>query len=173
MGWKPKDSDGRLGDLFRGAGLEPFWGSYEADTMDSHRLAYYASEVSPEKGEAVWSAMSERYFEGKRTEIHPIRLDNHELLLECAAEAGLDPVEAARVVSSNAYRDEVFQSFNDMQRAGINSIPVLIFEVSDPEIEPSAGLSLDPARSAVHHGSGSTAEFVRIFKDLHTSCAAL
>ena len=37
--------DGRIGKIFRDAGLEPYWGSHEADTMDSHRLAWYAAEV--------------------------------------------------------------------------------------------------------------------------------
>ena len=75
MGWKPAGGDGRLGQLFSGAGLTPYWGSQEADTMDSHRLAWHAAQVSAEHGERMWRAISERYFEGKRTDIRPIRLD--------------------------------------------------------------------------------------------------
>ena len=43
-------------------------------------------QVSADHGERVWRAMSERYFEGKHTQIRPIRLDNHDMLLEvCTA----------------------------------------------------------------------------------------
>ena len=59
-----------------------------------------------------WNVLSSdpvacRYFEGKRTSIRPIRLDNLELLLECAEEVGLDRAEVQRVLSSDAYRAEV------------------------------------------------------------------
>jgi predicted DsbA family dithiol-disulfide isomerase len=116
--------------------------------------------VSPEKGERMWRALSERYFEGKHTKIHPIRLDNHALLIECAEEAGLDPVEAKRVLSTNVYEKEVTESVMAIQRSGVNSIPVLIFEAEGVE-EP-----------VVHHGSGSTAEFSRILLKLDAACSA-
>lgn len=160
MGWKPPGQDGRLGQLFRGVGLTPFWGAQEADTMDSHRLAWYAASVSPDKGEAVWRALSERYFEGK-TDIEPVRLDNPALLMEAAEQAGLDLNEAHHVISTNAYYAEVHESFMEMQRAGINSIPVLIFEVVGSQ---TSSVPL------IHHGSGSTEEFVGILKKLHAEC---
>eukprot|EP00658_Telonema_sp_P-2_P057018 TRINITY_DN45485_c0_g1_i1.p1 TRINITY_DN45485_c0_g1~~TRINITY_DN45485_c0_g1_i1.p1 ORF type:complete len:163 (+),score=32.61 TRINITY_DN45485_c0_g1_i1:486-974(+) len=162
MGWKPKGSDGRLGGLFRGAGLEPYWGSEEADTMDSHRLAWYAAQVSPEHGERLWRSLSERYFEGKRTQIRPIRLDNPALLLECAEEAGLDLEEARRVISSDAHATEVHDTFDAMLRAGISSIPVLIFEIDSV-----------PDSRVVHHGSGSTREFSEVLQQLHATCCRL
>jgi len=161
MGWKPPGQDGRLGALFQGVSLTPFWGAQEADTMDSHRLAWYAASVSPDKGERMWRALSERYFEGK-TNIEPVRLDNPALLLEAAEQAGLDLEEAQRVISSDAYYAEVHEGFIEMQRAGINSIPVLIFEVARS----------DETGRVVHHGSGSTAEFVEILKKLHAVCTA-
>lgn len=73
MGWKERGGDGRIGALFERVGLTPFWDSQEADTMDSHRLAWHAAQQSPETGERLWAALSERYFEGKHTQIRPIR----------------------------------------------------------------------------------------------------
>jgi len=163
MGWKPVDSDGRLGKLFDAVGMKPYWGAQEADTMDSHRMAWYASSLSPDTGERMWRALSERYFEGKHTNIRPIRYDNHDLLLECAAEAGLDLAEARRVLQSDAYYSEVHESFMDMQRAGINSIPVLIFE-------PATQGNLKGESRVVHHGSGNAAEFKEILQTLHRAC---
>lgn len=160
MGWKAQGDDGRIGKLMRAVGLDPFWGSQEADTMDSHRLAWYAAEVSPEKGERVWRALSERYFEGKHTEIRPIRLDNHDLLLECAAEANLDLEETRRVLNSDKYHAEVHESFVEIQRMGVNSIPVLLFQVA----------GMDDSQPLVHHGSGSTAEFKDVLQKLHAVC---
>ena len=165
MGWKQKGDEGRIGPLFRRVGLTPYWGAQEADTMDSHRLAWFAHTLHPETGERLWRALSERYFEGKRTDIRPIRLDNHELLLECAEEAGIDRAEARRVLSSGAYEDEVLSAFRDVQKLGINSIPVLIFQVS--------GLSESHGGRLVHHGSGSPEEYRRVLEQLHAACESL
>merc|ERR1711862_757297 len=116
-------------ELFHNAGLEAFWGSQFSDTMDSHRLAWYANTVSPEKDELFWRATSRRYFEGKDTQISPIRLDNHEMLMECAEEVGLDLGEARRVLESDTYERAIWDVVHEMQAVGINSIPVLVFEV--------------------------------------------
>ena len=131
--------------------------------MDSHRLAWHAAQQSPETGERMWAALSERYFEGKHTQIRPIRLDSHELLLECAEEAGLDREESRRVLTSGAYEDEVHSSFLEVQKMGVDSIPVVIFEV--------AGVSRAEGR-IVHHGSGSASEFRGVLERLHAACGA-
>ena len=69
-------------------------------------------------------------------------------------------MDAARgVLASDAYRKEVAASFEAMQQAGINSIPVLIFEVAGAE-------------KIVHHGSGDTAQFKAIFEKLDAACAS-
>lgn len=159
MGWKEKGGDGRIGALFKTVGLTPYWEAQEADTMDSHRLAWHAAQQSPEKGEHMWRALSERYFEGKHTQIRPIRLDNHALLLECAEEAGLDREEAQRVLTSGDYEDEVHAAFLEIQKMGVSSIPVVIFQVDAAGAEGRA----------VHHGSGSAAEFRSVLEQLHAA----
>lgn len=157
--------------LFKQAGLDAYWGSQFSDTMDSHRLAWYASQESPEQGERFWKATSRRFFEGKDTEIRPIRLDNHEMLMECAAEVGLDLAEAKRVLESDKYRNEILKVVSQMQAKGINSIPVLVFDVDGV----SQGSWLDSSDSDgrhLHHGSGNVDEFVAIFQKLHADCAS-
>lgn len=187
MGW----DKGGIWDLFAQAGLDRNvevcnMGQY-ADTMDSHRLAWYAATESLEKGELMWRALSRRYFQGKDTAIRPIRLDNREMLLECAKEAGLDLEQATRVLDSDAYRAEILDVVRAMQAAGINSIPVLVFEVEglaagswmqDARVPSAAGdmnpralakLSVSPACRGreIHHGSGNKAAFKEIFQRLH------
>jgi len=142
-----------------------------ADTMDSHRLAWYASSVDAEKGERMWRALSRRYFQGKDTEIRPIRLDSRAMLLECAEEVGLDLKEAERVLDSDVYRAEILDVVEKMHAAGIDSIPVLCFEVDGI----AQGSWLENPRSRgriIHHGSGDKSEFRRIFQRLHGLCSA-
>merc|ERR1711957_929370 len=123
-------------------------------------------------GEAMWRATSRRYFEGKDTSIRPIRLDSRDLLLECAEVAGLDLEEAKRVLDSDLHRAEIEKEVEDMHNAGINSIPVMIFEVEgvtkgswlrDPRV-PDRGDTQDPSLTShqdfsrtreINHGSGS------------------
>mmetsp|Transcript_9995 Transcript_9995/g.23879 ORF Transcript_9995/g.23879 Transcript_9995/m.23879 type:complete len:178 (-) Transcript_9995:169-702(-) len=169
MGWKERGGDGRIGALFERVGLTPFWDSQEADTMDSHRLAWHAAQQSPETGERLWAALSERYFEGKHTQIRPIRLDSHELLLECAEEAGLDREDSRRVLTSGAYEEEVHASFREVMKMGVDSIPVVIFECQGLG---EAGVGMAEGR-IVHHGSGSASEFRSVLERLHAACGAI
>jgi len=158
-----------------------------SDTMNSHRLGWYATSVSPEKGELMWRSLSRRYFQGKDTAIRPIRLDNRAMLLECAAEVGLDIAEATRVLDSDAYRTEIQSLVKQMHRAGINSIPVLVFEVEgvakgnwmqDPRAADAAGRGSRQSSSTmakgrmIHHGSGSKSAFRSIMQQLHKDCSS-
>lgn len=171
MGW---DKPGAGIDvLFGNAGIERDMDVVNnvqyADTMDSHRLAWYARSVDVEKGELMWRALSRRYFQGKDTQIRPIRLDNRAMLLECAAEVGLDLKEAERVLDSDIYRAEIEDIVEKMHTFGINSIPVLCFEVDG--IAQGSWLENPESRGRVfHHGSGNPAEFRDIFQQLHGTC---
>lgn len=183
----------RLDQLFAQAGLDCSGGKdnmFGVLTMDSQRLGWHAASVSPELGEKFWRATSRRYFEGKDTQLEPKdrRLDNRDLLLEAAAEAGIDLEDAKRVLADpNAYRQEIVGNVEAMHRVGIHAIPVLIFEVDeicsgswleDPraswpdeddrgrrELRHEASVQW-PGRE-IHHGSGSAAAFKDIFRRLH------
>lgn len=185
--------------LYRNAGLSPDKSVISphvqmSDTMNSQRLGRWAASISPQKGEAMWRATSRRYFEGKDTLVRPIRLDSRELLLECVAVAGLDVEEAKGVLDSDLHRVEIEEEVEEMHAVGINSIPVLVFEVDgvtrgswlrDPRVSDRAA-DLDPgvlAKMAVqnpnfsrtreiNHGSGSPDDFKTILKRLHTACCA-
>jgi predicted DsbA family dithiol-disulfide isomerase len=173
MGW---DRPGAGIDLaFEQAGIKRNMETVNAvqysDTMNSHRLAWYAGSVDREKGERMWQALSRRYFEGKDTEIRPIRLDNRAMLLECAEEVGLDTKEAERVLDSDLYRKEIVEVVEAMREFGINSIPVFCFEVDG--IAQGSWLENPKSRGRMfHHGSGSAVDFYRVFQQLHNSCQA-
>lgn len=188
MGW---DRRGGIDVLFAQAGLDRDMDvvnmSQLSDTMDSHRLAWYATSVSDEKGELMWSSLSRRYFQGKDTTVRPLRLDSRQMLLECAKEVGLDMKEAERVLDSDVYRAEITAAVKHMHTAGLNSIPCLVFEVEgvaqgswleDPRVASDTA-GIDPKQLAehfidsalqgreIHHGSGNKAAFREIFLRLH------
>lgn len=170
MNWKDDYIDG----LFALAGLSPRDKETTAlkqmsDTMDSHRLGMYAASVSSEKSERLWTAFSRRYFMGKDTQIRPLRLDNHALLLECAEEAGLDRNEALRVLKTDAYRQEILDSVEQSRACGISSIPVITFEV-DGKARGAWRTNQSCPRREVYRGSGSRDEFSALLRRLHAGC---
>jgi len=158
----------QMGRLFKEAGLEINMDCQITPTMDSHRLAWFAAEQDSEKGEAMWRALSQRYFEGKNTTDKALQLSDHALLLECADEVGLDRDEAVAVLQSDRYRQEIVACVELMHRKGINSIPVLIFEVPGVARGDVWSAGAAPAEGrVVHHGSGSVKEFTSILRLLH------
>lgn len=171
MNWK----DDYIDSLFQKAGLSPrdkevTKHKQMADTMDSHRLGLYAATISHEKSEQLWTAFSRRYFMGKDTAIRPLRLDNREMLLECAGEVGLDVDEARQVLDSDIYREEILDAVAQFKASGVTSIPVIVFEVDGV----ARGSWLSSPRSQgreIFNGSGSRRDFAGILRRLNASCA--
>lgn len=172
MNWK----DDYIDSLFANAGLSPrdketTRHKQMADTMDSHRLGLYAASVDPEKSESLWTAFSRRYFMGKDTQIRPIRLDNRDMLLECIEEVGLSMDEAIRVLDGDDYRQEILDSVKAVKAAGVNSIPVIIFEIDGIARGNWLNGSSQIGRE-VFQGSGNRREFREIFLRLHSACGS-
>jgi len=171
MGWK----DDYIDSLFAKAGLSPRdkeVTKYKqmSDTMDSHRLGQYAATVSPEKSEQLWTAFSRRYFMGKDTELRPIRLDNRQMLLECAGEVGLDLDEAGQVLDSDIYRQDILDAVAQFKAAGVASIPVIVFEVDG--VARGSWLSSPRGQGReIYNGSGSRRDFAAVLRRLNAACA--
>jgi predicted DsbA family dithiol-disulfide isomerase len=126
--------DAQIGALFDQAGLSPrnhkvtetkIW----TETMTAHRLSQYAASEGSDKSELFWRALSRRWFEGKDTDILPLRLNNKDLLMECAEYAGLDTKKTRQVLDSDEFHDEVLEMIDGVHDAGFNAIPILVFEV--------------------------------------------
>jgi len=142
-------------------------------TILAHRLAQYAATESNEKGELMWIALSRRWFMGKDTAIRPIRLDSHELLLECARFAGLDMEKATRVLEGELISEEqIYREVEKVHAAGIHSIPQLVFDVEGM----AQGSWLSEPKDAyrrIHNGSGSKGSFRAVLEELHQACVQL
>ena len=88
------------------------------NTFDAHRLLQWANTFGREY--ALKTALFEAYFtKGENP-------GDHAVLTRVAGEVGLDSAEAARVLASGDFADEVREREQFFQRAGINSVPAII-----------------------------------------------
>ncbi len=95
-------------------------GGVTGNTFDAHRVLHLARE------RGVQDAVVERLFRAHFTEQRSIF--DHASLAALAAEAALDPDEVARVLSSDAYADEV-RADNEQARAyGASGVPFFVID---------------------------------------------
>lgn len=90
------------------------------NTFDAHRLQHWAATVSLPKQKALKEALFTAYF------THGQSPGAHATLIAAAVSAGLDPVEAQAVLSSNRYAAEVREQEQLYHSQGINSVPAVI-----------------------------------------------
>lgn len=90
------------------------------NTFDAHRLLHWAGEAGATQQRALKHALLSAHFtEGENPSAR-------EVLLRCAASAGLDPTAAAAVVDSDRFADAVSEQMRFYQGAGISSVPSVI-----------------------------------------------
>ena len=99
---------------------------YHLDTLrlgnsfDAHRLAKLADEAG------LGGEMAERLFAAHFTE--NLLISDRDTLIALAAEVGLDTEEAARVLDSDAYADEVRGDEEFAQEAGFSGVPTYVVD---------------------------------------------
>lgn len=96
-------------------------------TVASHRLVRWASRAGAEKSEAVFAAVNSKHFE------HGRRLNDHGMLAEAAADAGLSKEAALKYLSSDedaqAVRDEAAHArMRMLKTVQTDAIPFVMFE---------------------------------------------
>lgn len=90
------------------------------NTFDAHRLLHWAGEAGATQQRALKHALLSAHFtEGENPSAR-------EVLLRCAASAGLDATAAAAVVDSDRFADAVSEQMRFYQGAGISSVPSVI-----------------------------------------------
>jgi predicted DsbA family dithiol-disulfide isomerase len=90
------------------------------NTFDAHRLLHWAGEAGATQQRALKHALLSAHFtDGENPSARDV-------LLHCAARAGLDATAAAAVIDSDRYADEVSEQMRFYQGAGISSVPSVI-----------------------------------------------
>jgi predicted DsbA family dithiol-disulfide isomerase len=90
------------------------------NTFDAHRLLHWAGEVGATQQRALKHALLSAHFtDGENPSAR-------EVLLRCAASAGLDATAAAAVIDGDQYADQVSEQMRFYQGAGISSVPSVI-----------------------------------------------
>jgi predicted DsbA family dithiol-disulfide isomerase len=88
------------------------------NTFDAHRLLHWA-EVEGRQLELKRALFAAYFTEGRNP-------SDREVLVELAAQAGLDPVRAREVLESGRYADEVREREQFYGRQGVNAVPSVI-----------------------------------------------
>jgi predicted DsbA family dithiol-disulfide isomerase len=88
------------------------------NTFDAHRLLHWAEQQGKQRD--LKMALFETYFTKGDDP------SSHEVLLRVVGEVGLDQAEAAGILETDAYADEVREREQFFQRAGIHSVPAVI-----------------------------------------------
>jgi predicted DsbA family dithiol-disulfide isomerase len=98
------------------------------NTFDAHRLLHWAGLVD---GEAEAEAATDHQHRLKRALLQAYHGDglspsDPAVLLQAAAEAGLDEAAARELLAGDAYAEEVRQAEADWQQAGIRAVPSVV-----------------------------------------------
>ena len=95
-------------------------GGMTGNTFDAHRLVHLAQAVG--RGDAV----VERFYRAHFTEQRSLFDDDS--LVDLAAEAGLDPVEARRVLKDDDYADAVAADEREARELGATGVPFFVID---------------------------------------------
>lgn len=88
------------------------------NTFDGHRLVKWAA--TQQKADAMKLALFDAYFGQAKN------VADHQVLADCAEQAGLDKAAASKVLASNEYETAVNDDIAKYQQAGISSVPAFI-----------------------------------------------
>lgn len=114
----------RLAALGRDVGVEFRWaGKRRVNTFDAHRLAAWALDVA---GPAVQHDLHQRLFRAYFTD--NLDVADHGVLAALAADAGLDPDQAAEVLAAGSYADTVRAEERQASEHDIHAVPTFVIE---------------------------------------------
>lgn len=88
------------------------------NTLDCHRLLHWAGELGKQR-ELKMALFTAHFTEGRD-------MGDHRVLAEAAFAAGLDPIEAAAILTSDRYTSEVRAEENYWRREGVQAVPTFI-----------------------------------------------
>ena len=92
------------------------------NTMDAHRLLLWAHTEGREVQNRVAGLLFKANFEEGRN------VGDHAVLLDIAAEAGLDRAVIGRLLASDADKDMIRKEIDQAARMGVTGVPFFVFE---------------------------------------------
>ena len=90
------------------------------NTFDAHRLTHFAAQYGKR------TEMTDRLFKAYFTDSK--HLGDPVTLAELAAEIGLDPVEAAKIIAGDQFSEEVRAEEQEAARLGIRGVPYFVID---------------------------------------------
>lgn len=90
------------------------------NTRDAHRLLHWAGERHPERQEPLKRALLQACHRDRQA------MDDPQVLCRAAEAAGLDAAQAAQVLASGQYDQEVQAQERRYQSAGIHAVPAVV-----------------------------------------------
>jgi predicted DsbA family dithiol-disulfide isomerase len=90
------------------------------NTFDAHRLLHWAGLEDAQRQRALKKALLGAYFTQGRSP------EEHDVLVQAAADAGLDAVRAREILGSGEYAKEVREREQFYQQHGIHAVPAVI-----------------------------------------------
>ena len=90
------------------------------NTRDAHRLLHWAGQAHPAQQLALKQTLLQACHRDRQA------MDDHAVLVQACEQAGLDGLQAAEVLSTNRYDDEVAQAEALYQSAGIHAVPAVV-----------------------------------------------
>lgn len=101
-----------------GLNFEKMQQRYTTNTFDAHRLIKWAT--SKEQATSLSLALFDAYF-GRAEDVGA-----REILIKCVESVGLDCREAARILDSNDFAEEVRKEEVRYQNAGVHAVPAFV-----------------------------------------------
>jgi predicted DsbA family dithiol-disulfide isomerase len=110
----------RVEEAARQAGVEIDVASvpFASNTMDAHRMIHWAGIEGRQT--AMVSALFRAYWKEQRN------IADHDTLADIAAEVGLDRAAMARLLASDADRDDLLARDADARSKGVNAVPTFL-----------------------------------------------
>ena len=112
----------RSADVAAADGLHLDMGrAIKANSFDAHRLIALAREMG---GPALEDAALERMYSAHFSE--GLAIDDHDTLLRCAAEAGMDERRVSSVLADDSYADVVRADEQEARTLGVTGVPYAV-----------------------------------------------
>jgi predicted DsbA family dithiol-disulfide isomerase len=90
------------------------------NTFDAHRLLHWAGLQGADRQRALKKALFAAYF------THGRNMEDHDVLVQAATDAGLDAQGARQVLASGAYAEEVREQERFYTERGIQAVPAVV-----------------------------------------------